>query len=135
MGIVDAEKITVLVAEDNLVNQKVVRRMLMKMGIDVLVVNDGLEALKTVQQEQVDLILMDINMPRMNGVEATREIQKILAEKTPPIYALSASVTENTLSQSIQAGMKGFLHKPVKIAELETCLRNVFIVNNASGTS
>lgn len=109
----------VLLAEDNLVNQKVAKKMIEKMGCSVDVVASGLEALNKVRQNRYDLIFMDCQMPEMDGYEATREIRKLAGEQSKiPIIALTANAMDGDRERCLSAGMNDYLAKPVKVAEL-----------------
>ena len=103
----------VLVAEDNAINQRIVRMMLERLGYRPDMVADGREVLEALERVPYDLILMDLHMPLMGGLEATREIvARWPEEKRPRIVALTADVTLDIQEQCHQAGMSGFLSKP-----------------------
>lgn len=111
----------ILVAEDNPVNQLVVRRQLEKAGFVVSIVGTGLEAVAAVQQEAFDLILMDCHMPELDGYEATKRIRAEKAtSKNPdiPIIALTANALKEDLEKCLNVGMDGYLCKPFKKAKL-----------------
>lgn len=112
----------VLVAEDNLVNQKVARAHLLKFGHDVRFANNGLEAVQAVQKEAFDLILMDCQMPEMDGYEATRRIRLMPRGSSVRIIALTASAMEGDRDRCLQAGMDDYLTKPIRIEELTAAL-------------
>ena len=114
---------TVLLAEDTPVNQFVVRRMLEAMGHQVEVVDDGEEAVRAVEQKDFDLVLMDVQMPRMGGVEATRCVRR--QGVSTPIYALTANALESNLESCLHAGMDGCLTKPVSQAQLQEIFERV----------
>ncbi len=114
-----------LVAEDNLINQKLMKSVLTREGIDVTVVNDGKEALKLREKEQYDVIFMDIQMPVMGGVEATEKILELEAQtrlRHVPIIALTANALEGDKEKYLAKGMDAYLSKPLKIEELERVL-------------
>ncbi len=117
-------KLRILVAEDNKVNSQVVRILLTKLGftgIDFVV--DGMEALAFLHAKDVDVVLMDIHMPRMDGLEATRCVRRELpAERQPCILALTAAALKSDRESSVAAGMDGFLTKPIRPKELEARL-------------
>lgn len=102
---------TVLLAEDNIVNQKLIERVLKKTGVSVVVVSDGVEACDYCDSALPDFILMDINMPNRDGLEATRYIRD--KGHTLPIYALTAETSKEELDKAIDAGCDGFLSKPL----------------------
>ncbi len=110
----------ILLAEDNRVNQKVVVRMLEKLGHTVEIANDGQEASETWRTKPYDLILMDVLMPRMDGYEATAAIRASEIETGThiPIIALTANALKGDDARCIAAGMDGYVAKPAKIAEL-----------------
>lgn len=108
---------TILLAEDTPVNQFVIRRMLEAMGHRVEVVEDGEEAVLAVESQDFDLVLMDVQMPRMGGVEAVKCVRGRGVET--PIYALTANALESNLESCLHAGMDGFLTKPVSQEKLQ----------------
>jgi CheY-like chemotaxis protein len=114
----------VLVAEDNKVNQQVLVRLLEKRGHQVQVVVNGLEALQALKKERFDLVLMDVQMPEMGGVEATVEIRQ--NEKGSrfhtPVFALTASTTKGDRDKCLASGMDGYLTKPIRTMELDALL-------------
>ncbi|HBO95464.1 MAG TPA: hypothetical protein DD667_19430 [Gammaproteobacteria bacterium] len=109
----------VLVAEDNVVNQRVAQKMFSKIGLDVDIVFDGEAAVAAASTQHYDLIVMDIEMPILNGLEATRSI---IAGDGPnrntPIIAMTASVLEEDRQRILDAGMKGVVGKPVRLKQL-----------------
>ncbi len=110
----------ILLAEDNKINQMVATKILNKWQIEVTIANDGLEALELIENEDFDAVLMDINMPNMDGYEATREIRKLSDEKknSIPVIALTASAFSSVEDAVIQAGMNYHVGKPFKPEEL-----------------
>ena len=105
----------VLVAEDNLMNQRLIARFLEKMGHTVTLAPDGLEALNLVQHQVFDLVVMDMRMPVMDGIAATQKIRALesLNGRHLPILALTANAFDEDRNHCLQAGMDGFLAKPV----------------------
>jgi signal transduction histidine kinase/CheY-like chemotaxis protein len=104
----------ILVAEDNKTNQMLIKILLDEMGISYTVVDDGEEALKTFLTEDFDLILMDINMPKMDGIEATKQIRKANKDtSTVPIIALTANAMKDDVQTYLKAGMNGHVSKPI----------------------
>jgi len=101
----------ILVAEDNTVNQTIIKRCLKNLGADVTVVENGILAVEQATQQQYDLILMDLQMPRLNGLEAGIEIQSCGC--ATPIYALTADPDKETRDACEAAGFKGVLLKPI----------------------
>jgi signal transduction histidine kinase len=109
----------VLVAEDNVVNQRVAQKMLTRVGIDADIVFDGEAAIEAASNRQYDLIMMDIEMPVVDGIEATRVIQAGNGpNKKTPILALTASVLDDDRKRILAAGMQGFVGKPVRLTQL-----------------
>jgi len=114
-------KIRILVVEDNPVNQKVAQAMLRKMGLRADVVADGQEAVNALQMIPYDLVLMDCQMPEMDGFEATRVIRQEGSKALNPhipIIAMTAATMQGDKEKCIQAGMNDFIAKPVQINEL-----------------
>ncbi|HEY6391109.1 MAG TPA: response regulator, partial [Bryobacteraceae bacterium] len=111
-----AKSLRILLAEDNPVNQKLAIRLLEKRGHSVLVAGDGQEALALLETHAVDLILMDLQMPKMNGIEATKAIRNGGART--PIVAMTACAMASDRQHCLDAGMDGYLSKPVRAAEL-----------------
>jgi signal transduction histidine kinase/DNA-binding response OmpR family regulator len=125
-----ANPLRILVAEDNLVNQRVILRTLEKMGHEVTVVSDGRMALGAVEApdgERFDLILMDCQMPEMDGFEATRRIRESVVEQRRriPIFALTAFAQEEDRRRCLAAGMDDYLRKPLDFRELAAKLASV----------
>ncbi|HWQ18646.1 MAG TPA: ATP-binding protein [Methanotrichaceae archaeon] len=111
----------ILMAEDNAVNQKVIMQMLKKLGYRADMAADGIEALKALEIRAYDLVLMDIQMPEMDGLEATREIHKRW-RNGPMIVALTAYALEGDREKCLDAGMDGYIAKPVKMDDLKAAL-------------
>jgi PAS domain S-box-containing protein len=113
----------ILLAEDNVVNQKVVVAQLKRMGYAPDVVANGLEALTAVHRQIYDAILMDVQMPEMDGLEASRRIvQEFPVARRPRVIALTANVFKSDQDTCRAAGMDGFLGKPVDIGQLREVL-------------
>jgi signal transduction histidine kinase/CheY-like chemotaxis protein len=115
-----AKPLSVLLAEDNLVNQKVVVRILEKRGHHVLVVANGVEAVKVCERQAIDIVLMDIQMPQMDGFEATARIREHegCGGTRTPIVALTAHAMRGDCERCLQAGMDAYLEKPIQVAQL-----------------
>lgn len=117
----------VLVAEDNLNNQKLIDILLKKLGIDVTIVSNGQEAIDKYTQEKFDLILMDINMPILDGISATKAINALQEEKQSnkvPIIALTANSIAGDKEKYLQEGMSDYLSKPIEFDKLVTLLKS-----------
>ena len=112
----------VLVAEDNLVNQSVARRMLLKLNISPDIVPNGLDAVRLCSENPYDLILMDLQMPEMDGLDATRAIRALPGIHQPVILALSADVLRDEAASAKKAGMQGFLPKPIRLEDLRAAM-------------
>ncbi|RMH65082.1 MAG: response regulator [Bacteroidetes bacterium] len=113
----------VLLAEDNLVNQKVALRMLERLGYKADVVANGLEVLQARHIARYDIILMDVQMPEMDGLTATREIRAHWpADEQPYIVAMTANAFESDRDECLEAGMDDYVSKPVQAAMLREAL-------------
>jgi len=111
----------ILVAEDNVINQKLALKILNKLGYEVGLAENGREVLEVIAQQHYDLILMDVQMPEMDGLEATRIIRKGL-DLQPTIIAMTANAMKEDRHECLEAGMDDFLSKPVKLEELVSML-------------
>ena len=102
----------VLLAEDHEINQLLARRMLERLGCAVEVVGTGLEALATVTRERPDFVFMDMQMPKLNGMEATQEIRRLPGYLNTPIIAMTANAFTEDKARCFKSGMNDFLVKP-----------------------
>ncbi len=110
----------ILLAEDGLVNQKVATALLTRRGHSVVIANNGLEALSRLQEQSFDLVLMDVQMPEMDGLEATKAIRG-LEQQTGghlPIFAMTAHAMKGDQERCLAAGMDGYLSKPIESDKL-----------------
>lgn len=123
--------VRILVAEDNAINQKVVLSMLQNNGFKATAVGNGLEVLKTLRDIQFDLILMDCQMPEMDGYEATRIIREdaTIGQQNIPIIALTASAIKGDKEKCLDAGMNDYLAKPVAQRELIATMKKWLTLN------
>ena len=114
----------ILLAEDNIVNQKVALHMLARIGCRADIAANGLEVLEAMERQAYDLILMDMQMPEMDGLEATRRIRAGLkpGQPGPWIIALTANAMDGYRDECLEAGMDDYLGKPIKTAELTAAL-------------
>ena len=114
----------VLVAEDNVVNQRVINLMLQRLGYGGTTVTNGLEVLAALKSKDYDTILMDVEMPDLDGREATRRLRSARGAKPdrPWIIALTASAMEIDRERAIAAGMNDFLTKPIRTDALSQAL-------------
>lgn len=127
-----SEKFNVLVAEDNRMNQKVIKFLLERQGADCTFAKNGLEAVDLYKILDFDMIFMDIYMPDMDGYEATKfikETEKYLAQKTP-IIGVSASAFEKDIEKAKRAGIDGFLTKPLDVEKLKDLLVKFSKINS-----
>jgi len=113
----------ILVAEDNEINQELILRILSKMGYKADSVISGIEALKILETKTYDIILMDIQMPEMDGISTTKEIIKIYKDNRPKIIALTANAMKEDKDICIEAGMDDYLSKPLSVDDIEKILR------------
>lgn len=114
-GISNSAGLKILLAEDNLVNQRVASELLHRWGHQVQVADNGLEAIRALERESFDLILMDLQMPRMDGLEATRRIRQSESEtgRHIPVVAMTAHAMRSDKDRCLAAGMDDYLTKPI----------------------
>lgn len=115
-----ADSCSILLVEDNKINQKIVVLMLARFGLTPIVVDSGLEAVEQVDQKHFDLILMDLHMPGMDGLEASRRIREKLGNNCPDIVALTADAYSSRENNG--QSLDGFLMKPINSDQLRQCL-------------
>jgi CheY-like chemotaxis protein len=126
----------ILVAEDNPVNQRVISLLLERLGYRIEIVANGLEVLTALQRKNFDLILMDVQMPEMDGLQAAREICRLYErENRPRMVALTANAVAGDRDDCLAAGMDGYLSKPVRSQELADALRVTFEERNKTTQS
>ena len=120
----------VLLAEDNRTNQTVATRMLQKMGHSVVVADNGNDALLLLATNRFDVVLMDIQMPEMDGLSTTMKIRESERETRLhlPIIAMTAHAMKGDRERCIEAGMDGYVSKPISGRELEEALAAVLLV-------
>jgi CheY-like chemotaxis protein len=119
--------LTFLVAEDNAVNQKLIARLLEKRGHYVVMAQNGREALKMLEKHTFDIVLMDVQMPEMDGFEATKRIREKEKDSGAhqPIIALTAHAMKGDEERCMVGGMDGYVAKPIKLEELFSVIENV----------
>ncbi|MDH4137667.1 MAG: response regulator, partial [Anaerolineae bacterium] len=114
----------ILLAEDNTVNQKLALRLLERMGYRADVAGNGLEAIESLRRQSYDVVLMDVQMPEMGGLEATRAIcREWPRQQRPRIIAMTANVMKEDREVCLAAGMDDYIGKPVRVEELVSALR------------
>ena len=114
----------ILLVEDNALNQQVASEFLMKAGMRISIANNGAEAVEWVQKEQFDAVLMDLQMPVMDGFEATRHIRQLIDANKLPIIAMTAATMENDKGICLEIGMNDHVAKPINpLALINTLLR------------
>ncbi len=127
------ENLVVLLAEDNLVNQKIASYNLKQLGYRVEIANNGQEAIEKFKENEYNFILMDIQMPVMNGHDATKEIRRLEEEmagrKHTPIIALTANAMRGDMERCFAVGMDAYLSKPFKSADLMNVLKEYIITD------
>lgn len=114
------EGLNILVAEDNLLNQKIIAKFLKKWGVNYIVVENGIDAIQSVKKHRFDLILMDLQMPEMDGLEATKIIRSASVKEVAniPIIALTASAMLSVEAEVREAGMDDYVSKPFNPRDL-----------------
>jgi signal transduction histidine kinase/DNA-binding response OmpR family regulator len=115
--------ISVLLAEDNVSNQKVILSMLRRLGYRAQAVSNGREALQALERETYDILLMDVRMPEMDGLEATRMIRQLWPDNAPKVIAITAYALKGDRERCLAAGMDDYISKPVKMEELKEMLK------------
>ncbi|MGF1529860.1 MAG: response regulator [Puniceicoccaceae bacterium] len=118
----------ILVAEDNKINQKVIRQILSRMGYDCEIASDGEEVISFLKERRFDVILMDVQMPKVDGLEATRRIRNGehgINDPQIPIVAVTAFALRDDRESCLEAGMNYHLSKPVKLANLASMIRDL----------
>ena len=116
----------ILLAEDNVVNQKLALRLLLQMGYRADLAANGVEAIECIERQRYDVVLMDVQMPEMDGLEASRRINaKWPADKRPRIVAMTANAMQGDREECLAAGMDDYVTKPIRVAALVEALLRV----------
>ncbi len=115
----DTLPLRILVAEDNPVNQLLIRHNLKKLGYEPDLVKSGIEVLQALEQQSYSLILMDVYMPEMDGLETTLEIVRRYGSDRPLIFAITANIISTDIDRYLTAGMSDYLSKPFKPEDLQ----------------
>jgi signal transduction histidine kinase/DNA-binding response OmpR family regulator len=126
-GMAERHPLRILLAEDNVVNQKLALRILQQMGYRADVASNGIEAVESVARQPYDVVLMDVQMPEMDGLEATRRIVARTPDATrrPRILAMTANAMEGDREMCLAAGMDDYLTKPIRVEQLVEALSQV----------
>jgi CheY-like chemotaxis protein len=121
-------KLRILLAEDNPVNQKLATKLLEKMGHTVIVAEDGSKALEVLKQDTFDLVMMDVQMPVMDGFETTQIIrnQEERTGRHIPIVAMTAHAMKGDRERCLESGMDGYVSKPINLQELHETIDALF---------
>ncbi|HET6847096.1 MAG TPA: response regulator, partial [Anaerolineales bacterium] len=125
VDLAEEHPLRILLAEDNAVNQKLALRLLEQMGYRADVASNGLEAVESVQRQKYDVVLMDVQMPEMDGLDATRTIRKLTSIAQPRVIAMTANAMQGDREMCLAAGMDDYVSKPIRVAELMEALRRV----------
>ena len=124
-GMAARHPLRILLAEDNAVNQKLAMRILQQMGYRADLASNGIEAVECVERQTYDVILMDVQMPEMDGLEASRRITRRWPSERPRIVAMTANAMQGDREMCIAAGMDDYLTKPIRVDQLIEALDNV----------
>ena len=116
----------ILLAEDNAVNQKLAMRLLQQMGYRADLAANGIEAVESVQRQAYDVVLMDVQMPELDGLDATRQICSLMPNGgRPRIVAMTANAMQGDREMCMAAGMDDYLTKPIRVDRLVEALNSV----------
>ncbi|MEX0325599.1 MAG: response regulator [Puniceicoccaceae bacterium] len=121
-GPTNSETCRILLAEDNKINQKLALLILQKLGVTAETAETGQEAVEKARGNAFDLILMDLHMPGMDGMEATQIIKGDLGDKCPPIVALTADAMQGSDTEALEKGLDGYMTKPINSGILRDCI-------------
>jgi CheY-like chemotaxis protein len=121
----ETKNYSILLVEDNKLNQTVVKFTLKRFGYGIDIANNGLEAIEKFKEGQYDFILMDIMMPEMDGLEATRIIRSLEYDTSIPIIALTADIMIATKEKCLESGMNGHISKPFDVNNLFKVLESL----------
>ncbi|MFV0290671.1 MAG: response regulator [Mangrovibacterium sp.] len=125
-----SDKLSILLVEDNMLNQKVVTFSLKKLECDIIIANNGLEGVELYKQNKFNFVLMDIMMPVMDGLEATKKIREYEGEQNlnrTPIIAVTANTLDNDKTKCLDYGMDEFMTKPFNLNNLKEILSTLDI--------
>jgi CheY-like chemotaxis protein len=124
--------LNILVAEDNAINQKLITRLFEMLGYNIHIAANGYEAIKAVNNMNIDIIFMDIQMPEMDGIEATKQICAKWGSNKPLIVAMTANALQNDKEKCIEAGMDDYMSKPLTIDQVSTRIEKWSLLCNRS---
>ena len=124
-----SKSLRILLVEDNIINQRVAMALISKTGIKLDVVGDGLEALEAIQNENYSIVFMDVQMPKMDGLTATREIRQTLNMRDLPIVAMTANAMKGDKEKCFEAGMDDYISKPIKPDSLYNTMETWLFIN------
>jgi CheY-like chemotaxis protein len=125
-GMATRHPLRILVAEDNAVNQKLALRILQQMGYRADLASNGIEAIESVERQVYDVVLMDVQMPEMDGLEASRRITaQWPADARPRIVAMTANAMAGDREMCLAAGMDDYITKPIRVEQLVEALNRV----------
>jgi CheY-like chemotaxis protein len=108
----------ILLAEDNVVNQKLALRLLQQMGYRADVASNGIEVIESIERQTYDVVLMDVQMPEMDGLEASRRIVQRWPDDRPRIVAMTANAMQGDREACLAAGMDDYVTKPIRVDAL-----------------
>ncbi len=115
--------LSILIAEDNIINQKLIERILLKLGYQTETVSDGTQVLDALLKKDYDVVLMDVQMPEMNGLETTHAIRQMTIVQ-PYIIAMTANAMSKDKEDCLKIGMNDYIAKPMRLAEIIKILKN-----------
>ncbi len=118
--------IKILLAEDNIINQKLALKIFKKIGYEITIANNGEEAFQLLNKNKFDIIFMDMQMPVLDGIKATKKIREDSIQKDIPIVALTANAMSTDKELCFQAGMNGYISKPFKQEDIEIIITEFF---------
>ena len=125
-GLAARHPLRILLAEDNVVNQKLALRLLQQMGYRADLASNGIEAVESVQRQTYDVVLMDVQMPEMDGLEASRQINaRWQPQERPRIIAMTANAMQGDRDMCMAAGMDDYVTKPIRVEQLVEALNQV----------
>ena len=134
-GMAQRHPLRILLAEDNVVNQKLALRLLLQMGYRADLASNGIEAIECVERQTYDIVLMDVQMPEMDGLEASRRITaRWTATERPRIVAMTANAMQGDREECLAAGMDDYVTKPIRVDALVEALTQVKARGQGAGT-